>query len=100
VDSIVSETFPATVKVHTFKVGDVIATWFDTGAFGVQILFGVVIAAGPKAYRVRWESRNTNRIEQGRTICWLYDDWKHYTDAEIAQIEMRLDATIPRKEAS
>lgn len=32
-----------TAKVHTFKVGDVIATWFDTGAFGAKLLFGVVI---------------------------------------------------------
>lgn len=54
-------------KVHTFEVGDVIATWFGAK---LQLLFGVVIAAGPKAYRVRWESDLTNRIEQGRTICW------------------------------
>ena len=82
------------MKVHTFEVGDVIATWFDTGAFGAQILFGVVIAAGPKAYRVRWESGATNRVEQGRTVCWKYDDWKDYTDQEIARIEERLGVTI------
>ncbi len=81
-------------KVHTFKVGDVIATWHDTGAFGATITFGVVIAAGPKAYRVRWESGNTNRIDQGRTICWLYADWKDYTDQEIATIEERLGVSI------
>jgi hypothetical protein len=86
-------------KVHTFKVGDVIATWFDTGAFGAKLLFGVVIAAGPKAYRVRWESGHTNRIDQGRTICWLYDDWKDYTDKEIARIEEYLSVSIrPAKE--
>lgn len=82
------------VKVHTFKIGDVIATWFDTGAFGAQILFGVVIAAGPRTYRVRWESGATNRVEQGRTICWRYDDWKDYTDAEIVRIEKRLGVSI------
>lgn len=86
-------------KVHTFEVGDVIATWFDTGAFGAQILFGVVIAAGPKAYRVRWESGRTNRVEQGRTCCWLYEDWKNYTDEEISPIEKRLGVSIrPAKE--
>ena len=88
-------------KVHTFKVGDVIATWFDTGAFGAQILFGVVIAAGPKAYRVRWESGSTNRVEQGRTICWLYNDWKDYTDKDIEPIEKRLGVQIrPKLEGS
>ena len=84
-------------KVHTFKIGDVIATWFDTGAFGAQFLFGAVIAAGPKAYRVRWESGRTNRIEQGRTICWLYDDWKDYSDKEITRIEGRLGVSIRAK---
>lgn len=84
-------------KIHTFKVGDVIATWFDTGAFGAQILFGVVIAAGPKAYRVRWESGSTNRVEQGRTVCWLYSDWKDYTDKDIEPIEKRLGVTIRAK---
>jgi hypothetical protein len=81
-------------KVHTFEVGNIIATWFDTGAFGAQILLGVVIAAGPKAYRVRWESDHTNRIEQGRTICWLYSDWKDYTAEEIARVEKRLGVSI------
>lgn len=81
-------------KVHVFKIGDVIATWFDTGAFGAQLLFGVVIAAGLKAYRVRWESGHTNRVEQGRTICWLYTDWKDYPDKEIATIEERLGVSI------
>jgi hypothetical protein len=86
------------VKVHTFKVGDVIAMLFDTGARGAEILLGVVIAAGPKAYRVRWESGLTNRIEQGRTICWLRqpDDWRDFSDAELAQIEQRLGVSIRR----
>jgi hypothetical protein len=88
-------------KIHTVRVGDIVATWHDTGAFGAQILFGAVIAAGPKVYRVRWESGATNRIEQGRTICWLYDDWKDYTDAEIRRIEERLGVVIrPATEAA
>jgi hypothetical protein len=84
------------VKTHVFKIGDVIATWFDTGAFGAQLLLGVVIAAGPKAYRVRWESSSTNRVEQGRTTCWLYDGWKDWADAEIAAVEQRLGVPIKR----
>lgn len=83
-------------KVHTFKVGDVIAAWYDTGAFGATLMFGAVIAAGPKAYRVRWESGNTNRIEQGRTICWRYDDWRDYTDKELRRLEEALGVKIPR----
>jgi hypothetical protein len=81
-------------KVHVFKRGDVIATWHDTGAFGATIAFGVVIAAGPKAYRVRWESGHTNRLEQGRTICWLHADWRDYEARELARIEERLGVTI------
>lgn len=45
--------------------GDRVKTWFDTGAMGAQILYGIVIAAGPKTYRVQWESDLTNRIRQG-----------------------------------
>lgn len=82
---------------HTFKVGDIIATFFDTGAFGAELLLSVVIAAGPKAYRVRWESGFTNRVEQGRKICWLYTDWKDWTDTELANVEKRLGVSIRSK---
>jgi hypothetical protein len=51
-----------------FKKGDEVQTWFDTGAFGARILYGVVIASGPKAYRVRWESGSTNRVRHGDSI--------------------------------
>lgn len=89
------------MKIHTFKVGDIVAYWFDTGAFGASLLLGVVIAAGPKMYRVRWESGRSNRIEQGRTICWLYDDWSAWTAPELARVEKSLGVSIPRtKEAS
>jgi hypothetical protein len=89
------------MKIHTFKVGDIVASWFDTGAFGATLLLGVVIAAGPKTYRVRWESGLSNRVEQGRTAFWLYDEWKGWTESELAAIEKRLGVTIPRaKEAS
>ena len=53
------------IAKHTFKRGDLVQTWFDTGAMGATILHGEVIAAGPKRYRVRWESGLTNRLEQG-----------------------------------
>lgn len=84
------------MKVHTFARGDVIAMWFDSGAMGAALLLGVVIAAGPKAYRVRWESGLSNRVEQGRSICWRYDDWADWTDGEIRRVEERLGTTIVR----
>ncbi len=60
--------------VHVFKRGDVVKTLFDTGAFGAQIVFGLVVKAGPKAYVVIWESRLRNRLEQGRQIVTLVQD--------------------------
>lgn len=60
--------------VHVFKRGDVVKMYFDTGAFGAQILFGLVVKAGPKAYTVVWESGLKNRLEQGRTIVTLVED--------------------------
>jgi len=46
------------------KVGTYMETWFDTGAMGASLLYGRVIASGPKTYRVRWESGLTNRVQQ------------------------------------
>lgn len=57
--------------------GDTVRTLFDTGAMGCAILEGEVIAAGPKAYRVRWVSGLTNRIAQG--------DWR-VTRAALAKV--------------
>jgi hypothetical protein len=49
--------------------GDLVWIWFDTGAMGSNILYGRVIAAGAKTYRVRWESGLTNRITRnGRRV--------------------------------
>jgi hypothetical protein len=42
--------------------GDFVKTWFDTGAMGAQILFGIVIMAGPTTYTVMWESGLRNRL--------------------------------------
>lgn len=46
--------------------GDVVRTWFDTGALGATLLYGRVIAAGPRQFAVRWESGIVNRCQQGR----------------------------------
>lgn len=50
---------------HVFKKGDEVQTFFDIGALGMTLLYGVVIAAGPKTYSVRWESEIVNRLRQG-----------------------------------
>lgn len=47
------------------KRGDLVQYWFDTGCRGHQWLYGVVIAAGPKSFTVRWESDNRNRLRRG-----------------------------------
>ncbi|MGO9837875.1 MAG: hypothetical protein ACLP1X_27110 [Polyangiaceae bacterium] len=44
--------------------GDYVKYWFDTGAMGYTILYGVVEQAGPKTYTVRWESGIRNRVRQ------------------------------------
>lgn len=47
--------------------GQYVRTWFDTGAMGATILYGRVVAAGPRAYTVCWESGLRNRLQQGDT---------------------------------
>lgn len=46
------------------KRGDYVQYWFDTGAMGTTILYGVVITSGPKTYTVEWESGIKNRLRQ------------------------------------
>lgn len=50
------------------KVGQFVQYWFDTGARGCTWLLGIVVAAGPKTYRVRWESGMHNRIRQDNPL--------------------------------
>jgi hypothetical protein len=56
------------------KTSDLVETLHDTGAFGCQILYGVVIASGPKTFRVLWESGLTNRLRQGTHLAELARD--------------------------
>lgn len=50
------------MSAAVFKRGDLVEYWFDTGAFGFNILYGKIIASGEKCYRVMWESGLTNRL--------------------------------------
>lgn len=49
--------------LQRFKIDDLVEYWHDDGRGGT-VLYGVVIAAGPKALRVRWESGLSNRVKQ------------------------------------
>ncbi|HYE57566.1 MAG TPA: hypothetical protein VD948_03630 [Rhodothermales bacterium] len=42
-----------------------VRTWYDTGAFGSNLLYGRVVAAGERSFVVEWESGIRNRLPQG-----------------------------------
>jgi hypothetical protein len=46
------------------KRGDLVQTWFDTGAMGATIIYGRVICAGRVNFTVQWESGIRNRVAQ------------------------------------
>ena len=83
--------------VHVFKRGDIVKMFFDTGAFGAQILFGLVVKAGPKRYTVTWESQLRNRLEQGRAIVTLVEDAELLEEARKG---LRRAGLLPAPEAS
>ena len=45
-----------------WPVGTPVTTWWDTGAFGLTVLRGRVVASGPQAALIEWESGLRNRI--------------------------------------
>ncbi len=51
---------------YTIKVGAIVQYQFDTGAFGLTTLFGIVEQAGEKTFTVRWESGIRNRVSRLR----------------------------------
>lgn len=50
----------------TLKVqkGGFVRTWWDTGAMGVSILYGIVVKSGPKAVVIQWPNGTRNRIDR------------------------------------
>ena len=54
--------------------GDFVRTYFDTCAFGAQIVLGRVIKVGSATATVEWESGCRNRIQQGYTAVALVTD--------------------------
>lgn len=50
-----------------WRIGDLVETWFDTGAMDYQILYGRIVApTGLKRATVTWQSGIRQRIENGR----------------------------------
>lgn len=58
----------ATAKRSWAVKGALVQTLWNTGAFGLQVLYGEVIAAGDKTISVRWESGIVNRLRQDRYL--------------------------------
>lgn len=58
------EIRPDGSRLHRYEArrGDIVRMYFDTGAFGASILFGIVDTAGPRAFTVVWESGIRNRL--------------------------------------
>ncbi len=46
--------------------GDYVQTWFDTGAFGMNLLYGQVVGGGPILLTICWESGITQRIKRAQ----------------------------------
>lgn len=63
--------------------GDLVQTWFDTGAFGYTVLWGIVEKAGPKAITIRWESGIRNRVSRTHRDIKLVDE-RNLEDARKA----------------
>jgi hypothetical protein len=68
------------------KVGDIVQTWFDTGAMGSNILFGRVVQAGPKAFLVVWESGLRNRLKQDHPIDLVEEDLKAIAEKALKRV--------------
>lgn len=54
------------METDQFVVGALVQYPWDTGAFGLSLLYGKVIASGQKTFTVRWESGIVNRIRRER----------------------------------
>lgn len=67
------------------KRGTIVKTWFDTGAMGATILFGVVTACGPKTFTVTWESGIRNRVRHGQRCVEVCDGAALETGREVLQ---------------
>ena len=59
------------------KKGDLVQYWFDTGAMGMTIAYGIVEKAGKVTYTIRSESGIKNRVRQD------YKEVKLITDPEL-----------------
>ncbi|MGH8159284.1 MAG: hypothetical protein ACREPQ_14280 [Rhodanobacter sp.] len=56
------------------KRGDLVQYEFSARALRGKLFYGAVTAAGPRTFRVRWESGASNRLRQGHRDVTLATD--------------------------
>lgn len=74
------------------RTGELLSCQYDTGALDYTTLYGVVIAAGPKTFTVKWESGRVNRRPQGDHLTRRPTN---LTPAEHAELLNNLAAVVP-----
>lgn len=67
-----------------FSRNDIVKYWFDTGARGYEILYGLVVKSGPKTFTVVWESGLKNRLDQATFSVKHINDADQLEDAVLA----------------
>ena len=71
-----------------FTVGQIVQS---TGAMGTTIIFGKVLAVGPKTFTVRWESGIVNRPRHDADV--KPADLGDFTGDELVLLRRRLENT-------
>lgn len=74
------------------KRGDVVSRWHNTGAFGMQLVYGEVARVNRVTYTVRWEYGNTWRIDKHRVT--LVTGWEEIEAREMISKRERWVETI------
>lgn len=75
--------------------GQLVKTWFDTGALGPAILYGIVVAAGPRRLTVRWESGAINAIRQDEAGAVSLVTWAERALAQEAVSLFSTERQVP-----
>ncbi len=76
-----------------FNRDDLVQTMFNTGAMGLTVLYGRVVASGPKTATVLWESNLTNRIRHDQSRVGIAKDQAEASRAMNKALNRRL-ATV------
>lgn len=60
-----------------FTLGTFVQTWFNTGAFGYDILYGKIVKCGKLTFTVQWESGSCNRFRHNDHPIKIANDQVH-----------------------